>query len=93
SYLSGTDGNTRFAALGRSDDFRTQDIYTLDLRLEKEFAATENVGLTFSIDAFNVFNENYVLRRSLRLNGPRPDYLNETLAPRIWRLGVRLTWR
>ena len=93
-FVSPTDGRARWAtAVDRSDDFRTQDIYTLDLRIEKEFAATGNVGLTFSIDAFNVFNENYVLRRSLRLNSPRPDYLNETLSPRIFRLGVRLSWR
>ena len=77
----------------RSDDFRTQDIYTLDLRLEKEFAATGHMGLSFGIDAFNVFNENYVLRRDLQLNGTRPNYLNETLSPRIFRLSVRLNWR
>jgi len=92
-FVSRTDGQGRSAAVGRSDDFRTQDIYTLDLRLEKEFAATGNAGLTFGIDAFNVFSDNYVLRRDLALNGARPDYLNETLSPRIYRLGVRLSWR
>jgi outer membrane receptor protein involved in Fe transport len=79
--------------VGRSDDFRNRDIYTLDLRLEKEFAATGSMGLTFGIDAFNIFNENYVLGRDLQLNGARPDYLNRTLSPRIYRLSVRLSWR
>ncbi len=79
--------------MGRSDGFRTQDIYTLDLRLDKEFAATGGLSLTFGIDAFNVFDQHPVLRRDLRLNGARPDYLNETLSPRVYRLGVRLSWR
>ena len=51
------------------------------------------MGFTFSIDAFNIFNDNTVLRRELRLTSARPDFVNETLAPRIYRLGVRLTWR
>jgi hypothetical protein len=93
-FTSPTDGRGRSAtAVGRSDEFRTQDVYTVDLRLDKEFAAPGNVSLTFSIDAFNVFNGNYVLRRALQLNSARPNYLNETLSPRIFRLGVRLSWR
>lgn len=94
TYTSRVDGINRQAdAVQQANQFRTNDIRTLDLRLEKEFAARSNVGLTFSIDAFNVFNENSVLRRELRLNGSRPDYVNETLAPRIYRLAVRLNWR
>ena len=93
-FTSPTDGRSRRATvLDRSDEFRTQDVYTVDLRLDKEFAAPKGISLTFSIDAFNVFNQNYVLRRDLQLNSPRPNYLNETLSPRIFRLGVRLSWR
>ena len=76
-----------------TDNFRTDDVMTTDVRLEKEFAATSGIGFTFSIDGFNIFNENYVLQRERRLNGSRANYLDETLSPRIWRLGVRLNWR
>ena len=64
-----------------TDDFRTDDIITTDFRLEKEFAATSGIGFTFSIDGFNIFNENYVLQRERRLNGSRANYLDETLSP------------
>jgi hypothetical protein len=78
---------------GDIDRFRADNIFTTDLRLEKEFAASGNVGFTFSIDIFNIFNEAYVMQRERNQNTSRYDYLDETLAPRIWRLGVRLNWR
>ena len=80
-------------AVEKTDDFRYEDIYTMDLRLEKEFAATGSMGLTLSADVFNVFNEGYVLERDLELNRPTSYWVLETLSPRIWRLGVRLSWR
>jgi hypothetical protein len=80
--------------MGRDiDKFRNDDIFTTDLRLEKEFSASGNVGFTFSIDIFNVFNETYELQRNRRQNSGEYDWLRETLSPRIWRLGVRLNWR
>ena len=75
------------------DDFRYDDVFVADLRLEKEFAATGNLGLTFSIDAFNIFNEGYVLSRNTNLNSGSADWVNATLSPRIYRLGVRINWR
>jgi hypothetical protein len=78
---------------GDIDRFRADDIFTTDLRLEKEFAASGNVGFTFSIDIFNLFNEAYVMQRERNQNTSRYDFLDESLAPRIWRLGVRLNWR
>ena len=56
-------------------------------------AATGNLGLTFSIDAFNIFNEGYVLSRNTNLNSGSADWVNATLSPRIFRLGVRINWR
>ena len=78
---------------GDIDRFRADNIFTTDLRLEKEFAASGNVGFTFSIDIFNLFNEAYVMQRERNQNTSRYDFLDESLAPRIWRLGVRLNWR
>jgi hypothetical protein len=75
------------------DDFRYDDVFVADLRIEKEFAATGNLGLTFSIDAFNIFNEGYVLRRNTNLNSGSADWVIATLSPRIYRLGVRISWR
>ncbi len=76
------------------DAFRTDDLFIVDFRIEKEFAASGNTSLTFSIDGFNLLNEAPVVSRSSRnLNAGTAGWLNETLAPRIWRLGVRLNWR
>ena len=80
-------------ATAEPDDFRYDDLYTIDLRFEKEFAATGALGLTFSADLFNALNSGVVLTRRIDLNGPRANWVEETLSPRIWRLGVRLNWR
>jgi hypothetical protein len=74
-------------------DFRHPDIFTADLRLEKEFRATGNTSLTFSLDGFNIFNNGEVLRRSENLAAGNANWVLETVSPRIWRLGVRLNWR
>jgi outer membrane receptor protein involved in Fe transport len=49
--------------------------------------------MTSSIDAFNIFNEGYVLSRNTNLNSGSADWVNATLSPRIFRLGVRVNWR
>jgi len=97
TYTRNTFGSDR---IGRTimvvedvDDFRYDDVFVADLRVEKEFAATGNLGLTFSIDAFNIFNEGYVLSRNTNLNSGSADWVNATLSPRIFRLGVRISWR
>ncbi len=88
-----SDGVPKNVQITAVDDSRTDDILTVDLRLEKEFAATANVGFTFSLDAFNLFDETYVLQRERALAISRTNFLDETLSPRIYRLGVRLNWR
>ena len=81
-------------AFGDIDVFRADDLLLIDLRIEKEFAATGNTSLTFSIDGFNLLNESSVVaRESLNLNAATAGWLAETLGPQIWRLGVRLSWR
>jgi hypothetical protein len=74
-------------------DFRYPDILTTDLRLEKEFRTAGNTSLTFSLDGFNIFNQGQVLSRVTNLAAGRANWVNETVSPRIWRLGVRLNWR
>jgi hypothetical protein len=86
-------GGSKNVQVSGFDQFRTDDIFTVDLRLEKDLAFADNLGATISIDAFNVLNENYVLQRERQLNGARANFLDETLSPRIYRLGFRLNWR
>ncbi len=87
------DGLTQIQLTDEVDEIRADDILSVDLRLEKEFAATQNVGFTFSLDAFNLLDEDYVLQRERRTNTSTANWLRETLSPRIYRLGVRLNWR
>ncbi|MGB6335892.1 MAG: hypothetical protein WBG96_09825, partial [Thermoanaerobaculia bacterium] len=92
--VSGLDGIRRnIMVVDDITDFRYEDVFTTDLRLEKEFRATGNTSLTFSIDGFNIFNEGYVMRRYENLAAGNANWVRETLSPRIWRLGVRLNWR
>jgi hypothetical protein len=65
--------------VGDTGDFRTDDVFMTDVRLEKEFAATSGTSFTFSIDSFNIFNENSDLQHERRLKGTRPNYLDETV--------------
>jgi len=93
-WAAGLDGITR-AILVEDElgDFRTDDIAIVDVRLEKEFSAMGNLGLTFSIDGFNIFNSGAVLSRFNNLGAGNAQWVQETVSPRIWRLGVRLSWR
>ena len=91
---AGADGIVRAIRLADDiTDFRNDDIFTMDVRIEKEFRATGNLGLTFSIDGFNVTNEGTVLQRFDNVNAGNFAWVREFLSPRVWRLGVRLNWR
>ncbi len=78
---------------GVIDAIRTEDVLTVDLSLSKEFRASDNFSLTFQLDAFNLFDEQYVLQRERNLSSSRANHLDEVLSPRIYRAGVRLSWR
>jgi hypothetical protein len=65
----------------------------LDLRLEKDMQFTDNLSGILSLDAFNVNNDNSVLQRDRSLHTPTANFVNQTLSPRIYRLGFRLNWR
>jgi hypothetical protein len=94
SAVTTADTRTRIAATtSELDQFRTDDIYVLDLRLEKDMQFTDNLSGILSLDAFNVNNDNSVLQRDRSLHTPTANYVNQTLSPRIYRLGFRLNWR
>lgn len=88
------DGRTRdIRVVDEIDDFRFDDIFTTDLSLSKDIRTGGDLGVTLAIEVFNAFNENYVLQRNRRMAIGQADWLRETLSPRIWRLGARLSWR
>ena len=90
----GADGQNRdILVVDTLDRARVDDIFTVDLRLDKEFAATDSVAFTVGLDAFNLLNENYTLQRERGLNRATGDFLRETLSPRVWRLSARLNWK
>ena len=77
--------------------FRYPDLHVVDLRLEKEFTFSD-FGLTLGVDVFNALNASYVLQRQgvLAQNGVPLDNggsVLETLSPRIFRFGARLSFR
>jgi hypothetical protein len=72
-------------------ELRHDDIHNLDLRLAKDFRFGP-VGTTFSIDIFNVMNEQTVLQRNTRLGVASGNRITEMQSPRVLRLGARLTF-
>jgi hypothetical protein len=94
SAVTTADNRTRIAGVtSEIDEFHTDDVYVLDLRLEKDMQFTDNLSGILSLDAFNVNNDNSVLQRDRSLHTPTANYVNQTLSPRIYRLGFRLNWR
>ncbi len=81
------------AAVPTVDRFRADDVYDLDLRLEKDVPFTAQLSGILSLDAFNVTNRSSVLQRDRELNAGTANFLTESLSPRIYRLGFRLSWR
>jgi hypothetical protein len=93
---TGSDGVSRgISYMGKNvTQFRTDDVLTTDLRIEKEFSGGGNTTLTFGMDLFNAFNEATVLARESTLSTARTaDNLDDLIAPRIWKIGVRVSWR
>ncbi len=92
--ITTSDGQSRdLLAVNEIDDIRVEDILTVDLRLDKEFAASGNVSFTVGADVFNLLNENYTMQRERGLSRGSADFLRETLSPRIWRLSARVNWK
>lgn len=86
------EGNKGVQVTRRTDSFRYDDLYNLDLRVDKGFSA-RGLDLTLSLDVFNVTNEGTVLQRSRGLDSSRPFFVDEVLSPRIFRAGVTVGFR
>jgi hypothetical protein len=87
--------------VGTPDEQRLPTLTDFDARIEKEFTF-QDFGLTLSVDCFNLFNSSTVLQRVSQLGNVtgtsltsqgNANYINEILAPRVYRFGVRLSFR
>jgi Carboxypeptidase regulatory-like domain len=88
-----TTGTTQ-VQLSPSDANRLDNIVDVDGRLEKEFTF-QDFGLTLGVDCFNLFNQAFILQRDARVRGSfvNAGFINETLSPRIFRFGARLSFK
>ena len=73
-------------------DARYPDTHVLDLRLAKSFQL-KPTELTLSVDCFNALNAGYVLLRANVLGTGTGNWVTETLGPRTFRVGARLSLR
>jgi hypothetical protein len=86
-------GNQNLNLVGDFDNIRLDDLFIANLRVEKEFNLTGPVNMTFGIDMFNVTNENTGLSYQTRADVSSAGNLQDNISPRIYRLGVRLSWK
>ena len=74
-------------------DFRHDDVFVFNAHVDKDFAFGET-RLNLSLDGFNLTNEDTVLQveRNARA-GSRTYDVNETLSPRVFRVGATFRFR
>ncbi|MCG8460686.1 MAG: hypothetical protein MI919_30760, partial [Holophagales bacterium] len=77
---------------GDSDDFRLDDVVTVNLRLAKEVRLGRS-SLVVSLDTFNLLNDTSVFERDTRLDTPQAGLVRETVSPRVVQLGFRVSWK
>ena len=71
---------------------RHQDLATLDGRFEKSFVIGVGKKLAVSLEVFNLTNADTVLRREARQDRSTANLVRAVLAPRLVRLGIRLSF-
>jgi hypothetical protein len=95
NVVNGSDGLTRVPShvSGDIDRFKNDDVTTVDLRAEKTLGLLGGVDLTVGVELFNALNAGTVLSRRTTLNRPTADWVLDNIAPRIWKLSVRVNWK
>jgi hypothetical protein len=74
------------------EDFHLPVLHSLDGRISKAFvykSYTANIDL----DCFNLFNNSTTLQRQFNLDAPNADSILEIMNPRIFRIGVRFSFK
>jgi Carboxypeptidase regulatory-like domain len=93
-------GQIKLYQLGGADDSRLPTVLEWDLGFSKA-VKVGSLNVALMADVFNVLNRNTVLQRSLRVYSPagettntdtRDNNIYEQQAPRVWRLGARLSF-
>ena len=85
---AGGDGRVRALGTPAFDQTRYPNLWDLDLRLAKR-VSIDRVKFLLSLDAFNVLNSSTTLAQSRILTSSAFGAINEIIAPRIARLGVK----
>lgn len=85
------EGTTNVLAVPAVDASRLPTLFDLDLRLAKNFKVGGS-SFTLSAEAFNVFNSNTELNRVVNASSAVFNRLEEVMAPRIVRFGLRLNF-
>ncbi len=85
-------GIARVQLTDPADSVRAPDVVTFDARLARGITLGD-FSLTLALEAFNLLGADDVLRRALDLGVGRGAAVDETVTPRVWRLGIRLGWR
>ncbi|HKH46669.1 MAG TPA: TonB-dependent receptor [Thermoanaerobaculia bacterium] len=74
------------------EEFRNPDVMVLNAHVDKDFAFSD-VRLTLSLDGFNLTNEDDVLQVERNSRVGRAYLVNETLSPRVFRVGATVRYR
>ncbi len=89
---AGQDGSIRTLATANIDDTKLPNLWNLDIRLANNIRLGGERSLTIAAELFNVFNNNVELNRQRNALSSSFDRLDEILAPRILRIGARLSF-
>lgn len=88
---------SRDLAVGKAEDTRLDDVYQLDLSLQKVLPIAEKVDVTLSVDVFNVLNADTILRTNFDATDQGGGVGNigaiEVIQnPRVLRFGARVSF-
>ena len=82
----------RNVQLAPIDKFRHDDVIVTNAHVDKDFRFGETI-FNLSVDGFNLLNEDYVLQVERSATSGRRGQTNETLSPRVFRVGMTVRFR
>jgi hypothetical protein len=90
--FSAFDGTFRTLLLEPVGDRRYDNIFTLDLNVQKVFNFGNAGRMTLMADLFNVTNNNAVVQRNRLANSASFNVIQENISPRALRFGIRYSF-
>lgn len=88
----GSVGRRNMQLPGEVGDFRNDDVYVINAHADKDFTFGETT-LILSLDGFNLSNQDTILQVERNSRAGRAYEINETLSPRVFRLGATIRFR